>query len=249
MEDVDATEFSSGGFFRKTVFPESKIYVSSGSEIKRSFVIAAEPPDAVIHYFLIHDAGANYTEEMVKNCQGNLSCFNCNSPIKTQIYFYPQEYTQLGDFICSPLPHCCKPCMLRTITDIPNNSNLLSNFFLMYGPNVKCASPRECLYLPGGLSLEQYHDMNEVTIEPDSREVRSFLAPKYYSITMFKNHQLVDDSKKVIDFLTTETKSSIGPQRAREQNDMTVVVMPTSNNLSTIPLVFNLNPVSNREKM
>ncbi len=246
MDDIAGTECSSGGFFRKTIFPESKIYVSSGSEIKRNFVISAEPPDAVIHFFLVHDTGANYTEEIVKNCLGKISCFNCNRSIQGQIYFYPQEYTQLGDFICSPIPHCSKPCALRTISDISNNSNLLSNFFLMYGPNVECPPPRECLYLPGGLTLEQYHNMEGIRIESDSREVRAFLAPKYYSITMFKNHQLVDESKKIIEFLTMETKSSIGPQRSREQDDMTIVVMPTSNNLSNISSVFTLDPLANR---
>jgi hypothetical protein len=245
MEDMKETE-TPEGIFRKTVFPESKIFVSSGSETRQSFVITTDPPDAVIHFFLIHDAGANYTEDIVKNCQNSFKCFNCNKSIEKQIYFYPQEYTQLGDFICSPIPHCSKPCVLRTISDIPNNSNLLSNFFLMYGPNVNCAPPRECLYLPGGLTLEQYHSMDEIRIEIDSREVRSFLAPKYYSITMFKNHQLVDESKKIIELLTAETKSSIGPQRSREQNDMTVVVMPSSNNLSNISSVFALDPMSNR---
>jgi hypothetical protein len=209
-------------------------------------VITADPPNPVIHFFLIHDAGANYTEDIVKNCQNRFKCFNCNQFIEKQIYFYPQEYTQLGDFICSPIPHCGKPCTLRTVSDIPNNSNLLSNFFLMYGPNVYCAPPRECLYLPGGLSLEQYHNMGKTQIECDSLEVRSYLAPKYYSITMFENHQLVDESKKVIELLTVETKSSIGPQRSREQNDMTVVVMPSSNNLSNISSIFALDPMSNR---
>jgi hypothetical protein len=237
----------SEGFLHKPEYPISRVYVS---DEKRAYTcVPKSDPTKVIHYFLIHDAGAHYTPEIVKNCKSRYRCYNCSQPIENQIFFYVLDYDTMGQFTCSPIPHCCEECALRTITDIPNNSDLLSNFFLMYGPTISCPPPRVLLFLPGGLSLEQYHECaaKNVRIEEDSLQVRSFLAPKYYSVTMFENHQLVQVAKDIIDAMALESKSSIGPQRSREQSTMNVVTMPINNGLSNLASTFVLDPASTRE--
>ena len=110
------------------------------------------------------------------------------------------------------------------------------------------ASFLELLFLPGGLTLEQYHaaiDEKKVVQPHNGKMVKAFLAPTYYSCTIFKDHQLSKDAQDIIEEMSRETKNCINLERSREENHPTIV-MPISSSFSTLRSSFVLDPLSER---
>lgn len=231
--------------------PSSKIYVSVRSELTCTVKDPVLEVDRVIHFFLIHDVGQGYTQEDVSECKGKYRCFSCNRKIKFQIFFFPIRYTKLEELIVSPLPHCRAACALHTVVYQPNNCDLLSCFYLMYGLNVIVAPPRQLLFGPNAMSSEEYHAQIDASIVIEVHQtpmVHAFLAPVYYSCSEFKNHQLSKAAQDVVEALTQEPKTSIGPERIRETTGMNaVVVMPAARDISNLYSTFKLDPLSHRE--
>ena len=249
MEETKVTKEKAGGFASVVDIPKSNIYISGNKqETKKKFLCQAK--EANFHFFLILNSGQNYTQEMITSCDGSIFCFNCNQSIHGQIYFYPTDFNRFGDPSCVPIPHCRAGCALRSCMDAPNNHDLISNFYLMYGNNVVCAPPRVLLYIPGGLSLKKYHEMmdNCMVVQEERKNIRSFLAPVYISCTMLKDHQLVTDVVSLIEELSIESKISIGPSRSRDNSQMNVVELETPDLFKTpICSMFSVDPASYRD--
>lgn len=203
------------GCLQNPIFPKSKIYTSGNSDVNMesdakhdaATVHTQDYPKpkpeknqtfefnnvASKHVIILFTPGTHYTNEIISNCGGKYRCYNCQRWITEQIFFYPTEYQLEEDtFLCSAIPHCAKHCALRTVHDVPNNFDLLSVFFLLYGSGVICAPPRYLLYVPGGLSIEEYHQFVQQgqVLNSESRLIRSFIAPMYISSTLLSGYQL-----------------------------------------------------------
>jgi hypothetical protein len=249
MEESKGSSTSTGGFLDDADFPRSRIYVSTRKP-QESKKYTFQTKEGSFHFFLALNSGANYSQEIISNCKGSLSCFNCSKPIEKQIYFYPTEYTKIGEFLCSPIPHCRPGCCLRSVQDHQNNYDLLSNFYLMYGSNVVCAPPRFLLYVPGGLTHEKYHHTldDNLVVQEETSIVRSYLAPVYVSCTFLKGHQLVKDVISLIEELSIESKTSVGPSRSRDNSKLNVVELPTKDLFKTkLSETFTIDPSSYRQ--
>lgn len=248
MEEVKINSYGVGGYTEDVDFPRSDIYISSkqGDEKK---LYTFRTKEGSFHFFLVFNPGTHFTQEEVKDCKGDRLCFNCSQPIVGPIYFYPTEYTKLEEIICSPIPHCRPACALRSVTDIKNNFDLLSNFFLMYGPDISCAPPRMLLYVPGGLTIAQYHSMinDGLIVHEECQIVRSFLAPVYMSCTFLQGHQLVTDVVSLIEEMRIESKTSVGPSRSRDNSKLNVMELPTKDLFNTVLAdTFSVDPSSSR---
>jgi hypothetical protein len=251
MQRTPSTQDTSGGHTEEFSFPRSKIYVSSDKE-KPNKKYIHKTKEGSFHFFLVFTPGENYTQEGIENCEGTKNCYNCNILIKEKIFFYPIAYTKVGVPVCSPIPHCRPECVLQTIDCVPNNHDLKTNFYMMYGPNYTSAPPRFLLYVPGGLTLEEYHNTidDNLTIVEEEKGVRSFLAPMYISCTFLKNHQLVKDVISLVEEFSLESKTSIGPSRMRDNSDMEVVDLEPKNLFDTkLSKMFDIDPSSYRRKL
>lgn len=249
MQETKATDTSSGGFLKEVRFPRSKIYVSTRSKSRKK-KYRFKSKEGSFHFFLRLDAGKNYDQETVLKCRGKYRCLNCSRAIQEAIYFYPIEYTKKAEFVCDPAPHCRSSCALRSAMDTKNNFDLNSIFYLMYGANVVCAPPRRLLYLPGGPSVEEYHKMidDSMVVNEETKQLRSFIAPVYFSCTFLKNHQLVPDVTSLIEEVTLDTKISVGPSRSRDDSDLTVVELPSRDPFKTrLSETFSIDPASYRQ--
>ena len=230
--------------------PRSTIYISSdvaqqpASTPKHRF----KTDISKFHFFLILKAGSHYTLDILKECGGQYECHNCRRKIMKQMYFYPEIFlAQIDEPICNIIPHCRTSCIYRTLQDMPNNCDLLINFFLMDGHDIVCAPPRFLLVIPGGYTIEEYHqviDKGQV-IQQEEPLIQSFFAPIYISSTMQSGHQLLDDIVTYIDEMRIQKKSSLGPSRTRDDADHHVVALQTKA-LTDTPLaqVFNTEPSS-----
>lgn len=247
-EETKEEMFETTGFEREVEIPLSKIYVTQhNADQKQKYTFITK--EGSFHFLLLLNAGAHYTQELIDHCGGAYRCYNCCNAIQNKIYFYPTDYTKLGEFMVSPIPHCRAACALRTVIDLPNNFDILSNFHLLYGLNVTCAPPRHLLFIPGGSSSEEYHSMidDSLVVESDQKMVRSFLAPLFFSCTFLKDHQLVKDVVALIEEFSIENKTSVGLGRTRDNSQMTVIELPTRDLFnSRLTTTFAVDPSSYR---
>lgn len=174
-----------------------------------------------IHAFL--EWQISYSPEEIEDCKGKYNCYNCQIPVN-RIYFYPTLYNKHEQFGCCAWPHCSPSCTLRTVLDLPNHENLITYHFLMYGI-VQPSPPRFMLYVPGGVSLPQYHELtaNNVVIQQDSKHVRSFLCPSYVSSSYMPNFQMSEAAIQATDAMANEHE---GPKRARDMNKVRILELP-----------------------
>lgn len=229
-------ETKTQGSFRNVTVPRSSIYVSEkGVEpVKEKYKF--ESNVSSFHFFLIMTSGQGYTQEDIKAANGKYSCFNCCKKIMGQIYFYPEKFDpQTNEAACNPTPHCGLPCLYRTVQDISNNTDLLTNLFLMYGQDFVCAPPRFLLFVPGGLTVEEYAQVSQdsLVIQNHESHIRGIFAPVYLSCTLFKDHQLVPDTVAMIDTMEIPDKKTIGPSRTRNNADLKVLELQTKKLMNT----------------
>ena len=165
------------------------------------------------------------------------------------VYFYPEKFhPQTSEPYCNPIPHCRKECVYRTIQNMPNNGDLLALLFLMYGPDIHCAPPNFLLVVPGGLTLEKYHETidQKLIINQEEPYIRSFMAPLFVSCTLFKNHQLVNEAVAYIDQANDANHTTpLGPTRVRDDSELTIIPLePKKLANSLISQVFQVDPNS-----
>ena len=252
------------GEFVDVDIPRSRIYVSNTKqELKTNPMSEHDENDntllqhryrfqsdiAAIHFHVILMTGKLYTQEQIDCCQGAFHCFNCTRPIEGKMIFYPTQLTIINEFEVNPIPHCRPACAYRSVQDLPTNKNKLLNlFFLMYGPHIVCAPPRFLLFIPGGLTLEEYHQrIDEKYLITVSRQenIRSFFGVMVVSCTLFKNHQLVKDVVAFNDELNMERKSTIGPSRSRDNSNLDIVELSSKPlDQTKISQVFAMDPNS-----
>ena len=248
MQETKTTESSTGGKLEDVDFPRSDIYVSANINQKKE-MFKYHTKEGSFHFFLMLNAGVHYTQEQVEHCNGYYDCYNCGRAIMENVYMYPEEITARSETICSPLPHCRPSCCLRTVEDIPNNHDLKACFFFMYGGNIRCAPPRMLLYIPGRLTLEEYHDTidNSLVVQQETNIVRSFMAPTFLSCTFLKDHQLVPDVMALIEEMSIESKTAVGPGRTRDNNHVNIVNLSTTDLTKTgLSKTFVIDPSSFR---
>lgn len=192
---------------------------------------------APTHYKFVLQCAEHYTQEMITQCNERLRCFNCARPIANKIFFYPLEYTTDNYFVCSPLPHCSASCALRSVKDLPNNFDVQSSFFTMYGPDVIVAPPRALLYLPNGPSLEEYHRMcaSSRVVQAEQPAVTSFIAPYMVSSTFMKNNQVIPHTLAWIAGMSDERTAQLASTRDEHQN---IKVPDTELSTTAISSVF-----------
>jgi hypothetical protein len=90
---------------------------------------------------------------------------------------------------------------------------------------------------------------DHLVVQEETSTVRSFLAPVYLSCTLLKNHQLVKDVVSLIEEMSIESKTSIGPSRSRDNSQLHVVELSTPNLFdSSISEMFKVDPASYRPK-
>lgn len=198
------------------------------------------------HYYLLFNSP--YTEQLIEACNGALNCYNCARSIRTRVWFYPEMYNvQTMEATCNPRPHCRTECALRTVHDIANNGDLKCYFTLFYGHNVHCAPPRTLLYIPGGMTNEQYHESIDakVSIEILPPNIKSFIAPVYVSSTCLADKQLVPDIVSLIDEMKQSRQHVIGPPRQRDNSSMDIRALPPQSLLHTgLSDMFHVDPAS-----
>lgn len=241
-----------GGFFRNVQVPRPNIYVSAAQSAdsrqhpgpRKKYQFHTDMGS--IHFYLVFRA--KYTQEQIEFCDGRYPCYTCQRPITGQIYFYPEYFLpQTEEPVCNIIPHCRAACAHRTVHDLPNNGDLLTNFSLMYGPDVPIAPPRWTLYVPGGYSSEEFHARidNGMVVQEEEKNVRSFHAPVFVSCSLTKGHQLVPDAVGYIDEIQVESKRALGRSRARDNTGLVVKDL-TSKKLDNTKLtqMFNIDSSS-----
>lgn len=241
-----------GGVFRQVQLPKSSVYVSAEPDQtepqKQKYKFASTA--GAFHFFLALTSGENYTSEEIENCQGKYRCYNCQRPIPGAMYFYPEQFHfQTNEPTCNPIPHCRPECVLRTLHDMPNKDELLTNFFLMYGHEYLSAPPRFLLHIPGGLTIEAYHKTIDEGFLMDKQDplVRGLMAPVFVSCTLFKDHRLVPETIGLLAELSRESTTTIGPSRNRDDSGLEVVALkPESLTGANIAQVFQFDPASFR---
>lgn len=219
------------GIYRQVNLPYPNIYISpdpndesynNRTQIKHKFISSVGQS----HFYIVLTVGKHYTPEEIENCNGKYLCYNCGRPIPKRIYFYPTKQNHIDVMMMIPIPHCRRECVYRTVQDMPNNDHVLPLFFLFYGPDVICAPPRFLLFVPGGLTIEEYHQIidNQIVISEEKNGFKMFLAPVYLSCTLFKDHQLVEEAVSLIDELNQEKKESIGPNREHDVSSKSQII-------------------------
>jgi hypothetical protein len=225
-----------------TPIPRSKIYVNTPRSQRYEF----DELTTGTHFFLTLPSGILYTADVIAHCGGQYTCFNCARVIQDRIYFYPTDYTIRNEFICNPLPHCRAACTRRTVQDIPNNYDLLSLFFLMYGGDVLCAPSRSLLYLPNAMSLATYHHSidEKVLLVCEQPHVRSFMSPVYLSCSALLDHQLLPSALAIIKEMNVEDRATIAlPKQGTCVERATKQELAAPNPLHTqLSQIFTLNP-------
>ena len=157
-----------------------------------------------------------FSDDMIHNCQGKCQCYNCNRPIQGRICFRPLSLNAMEQIMVSPIPHCSPSCVMRSIKDGSYDAqDHMMLFYILYGKDVVCAPPRALLYLPGGLTLDQYHSHTftaeelhqnvslspKYTIEVQSLQEKSMLFEKVHSEsnTSTTPTNLLDEDVKMTD--------------------------------------------------
>ncbi len=237
----------------------STIYRSEGVQfLKRTTTVHVEGRSQRLHMFMIWTSGMNYTQEQLDECNGAFNCYNCNRPIKKEIVFYPLYKTKTGVPVFHPTPHCTQGCAYRTVLNLPNNYDLLGVWTLIYGAEVKPVPDRLLLFLPGGMSMEQYHTVAEqgAMYGVERAHVRSFLAPVYVSAVLMdpNKHALYQEVAQEIESLHLESETPLqqpatnGTATAvQDQQHRTVVnLLVRKPGDSKLASVFSMDPASSR---
>ena len=176
-----------------------------------------------------------YDADTIMNCKGNHSCYNCSCPIHGRIYFIPVSFDKFGQPTFSPLSHCGKSCVLRTCVDMSMKyENYLSFFYRFYGHNVKCAPPRGLLYIPNGMTKEQYVDtLDEDTVyEFEEPNILPFFAPVVVSHTLLNKNQVDDGTKMVIDEHYEDIEKFVKKTlKNKPQSNRVVITLPSSDKI------------------
>lgn len=226
--------------------PTSTIYVTP-SVAATTFQQRCKTQISDQHFILILKPD-QLTQETIQQCNGKYNCYNCGRAIQGPMYFLPERYNpQTNEPTCAPIAHCRKECVYRTVQDRPNNGDLLTNLFLMYGHDIVCAPPRLLLFVPGGLTIEQYHesmDKKQVYEQLDPL-IHAFIAPILISCTIQEDHQLLPNVVKYIDEIKASKSATIGPMRQDGSTHPHVKELEPKI-LSTTPLtsVFSPDPAS-----
>ncbi len=176
------------------------------------------------HFYVVLTAYTHYSPEDIECCNSKYKCYNCTQPIFKRIYFYPEKRDNNGTFYMNCLPHCCRECTLRTVMDINNNHHLISLFYFIYGKDVLAAPSRALLFIPGGLSIEEYHKRikESTVVQIEKPNFRQCFSPMYVSSTLYKDHKLVENVVDFIDELSKDNKSIIGPSKERDNSQLVV---------------------------
>lgn len=183
-----------------------------------------------------------YTQEMLRQCRGILKCYNCNQSIEGRVFLFPVEYkTTEKLFVCSPIPHDTPSCALRTLYDLPNNFDMLSAFFMLYGNNVHPAPPRLLLYVPHGLSLEQYHEQahHGNVIQHDCSQIRSMVAPSVFTSVLFPHFKLTESAKDFINQTFDDQQERASQSEHSEQKQSAHTTHICSVNTNAMETIFN----------
>jgi hypothetical protein len=203
------------------------------------------------HFYIVLTVHKHYTDEDIQNCNGKYKCYNCQRNIQKRMYFYPMKQNHQDIMIMNPIPHCRPECVYRTVQDLPNSEHVLSLFFLFYGPDVICAPPRHLLFVPGGFTIEEYHNVidNNLVVHQEEEGFRMCFSPLFVSCTLFKNHQIPDDIVSFIDEMNQEKKETIGPNKEHLEIDKMNIIP-----IKKIPLreaypstIFQIDPNSFNE--
>lgn len=208
--------------------PRSKIYVTADQPGPVP-VSRFKTPISSYHFLLILQCGNLYTQEDLTEARGRYSCYNCGRAIQGAIYLVPERFNpQTNEPTCRPVPHCRTSCVYRTVQDLPNNGDLLTCLFLMYGHDIVCAPPRFMLFIPGGLTLEQYHAAidQKLTYEVTEPVIHAFIAPIIVSCTVQHDHQLLPAVVQYIDEVKASKKASIGPLKKSGTPEQVIVPLP-----------------------
>ncbi len=229
--------------------PRSKIYVSA--EPDKPAVPKTgrfKTPISNVHFLLILKCGELYTREELECCNGKYRCCNCSRPIMGLIYLMPERYNpKTNEPTCSPVPYCRPGCIYREIQDMPNNGDMLTNFFLMYGHDVVCAPPRFMLFIPGGYTLEEYHKAmdNGVVLEKEEPHVHPFIAPILLSASVQKDHQLLPGVIEYIDEIRAAKKAAIGPTKMSGEPEHEIIpLQPKLLTQTKLSSIFTPEPAS-----
>lgn len=227
--------------------PRSKIYVTADPPASAAHT-RFKTPISASHFLLVLQCGHLYTAEDLADAQGRYRCYNCSRPIHGPIYLLPERFNpQTNEPTCRPIPHCRTSCVYRTVQDLPNNGDLLTNLFLMYGHDMVCAPPRFLLYVPGGFTLDQYHEAIDQrrTYETNDPLIHVFVAPLLVSCTIQHDHQLLPEAVDYIDALRATKKATIGPLKKSGTPEQVVVPLAPKR-LTETPLsaVFQPDPAS-----
>ncbi len=222
-------------FFSKMNLPQSNVYTANSIHPSSKPLIKLEDETKRPSVFFFVPLHVPFTQEEISDCQGKWPCFTCNRPIPKCIFFYPESVDAQGVFHVErslgsyPAPHCRPGCAFRTVLDKPNNTNLITYFALMYGPDVYPAPPRILLYIPGGLTIEQYHKQmdDHVVIQEESKTVRSFLCPVYLSLAHLIDHRLPPSSIATCDQMMDSGENGNAPRRKRALGSQ-VYQLPTA---------------------
>ena len=209
---------------RPNVIPRSKIYKSVDKVKKKHTTFTRTCDIGSFHFILYFTSGDNYTTEEIECCNGKRRCTNCGRKIMKQIWFYPEKETIDRGIIASPYPYCRPECALQGLKDLRNN-DMESLFVLVYGP-VLPAGDRRVLTLPGGPTIEEYHERidKKVIVNIIRPTIHDHFADVYVSSTMMRGRQLRDETIHFIDDKSAEKKVSMGQIRHRENNaDMDIV--------------------------
>lgn len=198
------------------------------------------------HFYLILQRGHLYTDAEIENCQGKYRCANCIRPIPGRIYFVPVKLrhpTQEAE--CEATPYCRAECVYRAVQDRKANHDLITNFGLVYGLEIRCAPPRFLLFGPGALTADQYHQLIDdgLTVQEEDPNIRSFLGPTFVSVSLLgADHQLVPEVRAFIDASEVEHTNSVGPSRNRDNSSLDVVsVKPKSLTQTQLAKAFNVD--------
>jgi hypothetical protein len=103
----------------------------------------------------------------------------------------------------------------------------------MYG-DMDAAPARELLFLPGGLTLDKYHELTDrhVAIELEPPNVQSFVGPIFLSYSVLSDHQMVASSLQALEKLASQSAVDI-TQTPPVNLQSRVVTLPPHNLFQT----------------
>lgn len=201
--------------------PTSKIYISKTSILDQKSNSKSYNDEPIDHYRVILKSNNIYTTESIENAQGRYNCFNCNIAIQKRVYFFPINFEN-EKFAMSLLPHCCLPCVFRSVKNSPQKHIYINYFTHLYGIVVP-APPRELLYL--GTSIQKYHEMirKKQFVAIESKNKVNFFADVKVTSTIFdKSFNLPRTIVQKID----QNNETFSTQEREDTHLMEIVPVP-----------------------